>query len=81
MAFVMWMASHCTHARIWSRKSKKYSGILTLKTYRCTPYAVDYVYDCRVSTYMYPGGGTGVIPELSFFLGADNTAEAVIASE
>jgi Amt family ammonium transporter len=29
---------------------------------------------------MYPGGGTGVIPELSFFLGADNTAEAVIAS-
>ena len=29
---------------------------------------------------MYPGGGTGVIPELAFFLGEDNTAEAVIAS-
>ena len=29
---------------------------------------------------MYPGGGTGVIPELAFFLGEDNTAEAAIAS-
>ena len=29
---------------------------------------------------MYPAGGSGIIPELSFFLGADNTAEAVIAS-
>ena len=29
---------------------------------------------------MYPGGGSGVIPDLSFFLGTDNTTEAVLAS-
>ena len=29
---------------------------------------------------MYPGGGSGVIPDLSFFLGTDNTTEAVLKS-
>ena len=29
---------------------------------------------------MYPAGGSGIIPDLAFFLGSDNTAEAVVAS-
>jgi len=29
---------------------------------------------------MYPGGGSGIIPDLAFFLGTDNTVEAVVGS-
>lgn len=29
---------------------------------------------------MYPGGGSGIVPDLSFFLGTDNTVDAVVGS-
>jgi Amt family ammonium transporter len=29
---------------------------------------------------MYPAGGSGIIPDLAFFLGSDNTVDAVVAS-
>jgi Amt family ammonium transporter len=29
---------------------------------------------------MYPGGGSGIVPDLAFFLGTDNSVEAVVGS-
>ncbi|GIR42251.1 MAG: hypothetical protein CM15mP53_01670 [Ectothiorhodospiraceae bacterium] len=77
-AFVMWMAAGFTMLGIWTCQSKNTAEILTKNI---SLYSIAVIMYMIVGyNLMYPGGGTGVIPELAFFLGEDNTAEAVIAS-
>ena len=77
-AFVMWMAAGFTMLESGLVRAKNTAEILTknisLYSVACIMYMiVGY-------NLMYPAGGSGFLPDLSFFLGADNTAEAVIAS-
>jgi len=77
-AFVMWMAAGFTMLESGLVRAKNTAEILTknisLYSVACIMYMiVGY-------NLMYPAGGSGFLPELSFFLEADNTAEAVIAS-
>ena len=77
-AFVMWMAAGFTMLESGLVSAKNTAEILTknisLYSVACIMYMiVGY-------NLMYPAGGSGFLPDLSFFLGADNTAEAVIAS-
>lgn len=77
-AFVMWMAAGFTMLESGLVRAKNTAEILTKNI---SLYSISVIMYMVVGyNLMYPGGGTGVIPELSFFLGADNTAEAVIAS-
>ena len=77
-AFVMWMAAGFTMLESGLVRAKNTAEILTknisLYSIACIMYmVVGY-------NLMYPAGGSGIIPDLAFFLGSDNTAEAVIAS-
>ncbi|MEK9793681.1 MAG: ammonium transporter [Gammaproteobacteria bacterium] len=77
-AFVMWMAAGFTMLESGLVRAKNTAEILTKNI---SLYSISVIMYMIVGyNLMYPGGGTGVIPELSFFLGEDNTAEAVIAS-
>ena len=77
-AFVMWMAAGFTMLESGLVRAKNTAEILTknisLYSIACIMYmVVGY-------NLMYPAGGSGVIPDLAFFLGSDNTVEAVVAS-
>ena len=77
-AFVMWMAAGFTMLESGLVRAKNTTEILTknisLYSIACIMYMiVGY-------NLMYPGSGSGVIPALTFFLGADHTTEAVLAS-
>ena len=77
-AFVMWMAAGFTMLEAGLVRAKNTAEILTknisLYSISCIMYmVVGY-------NLMYPGGGSGIIPDLSFFLGTDNTVEAVVGS-
>ncbi len=77
-AFVMWMAAGFTMLESGLVRAKNTAEILT-KNISLYSIAV-IMYMIIGYNLMYPAGGSGIIPELSFFLGSDNTAEAVIAS-
>ncbi len=77
-AFVMWMAAGFTMLESGLVRAKNTAEILTkniaLYSIACIMYmVVGY-------NLMYPAGGSGIIPDLAFFLGGDNSAEDVIAS-
>ena len=77
-AFVMWMAAGFTMLEAGLVRAKNTAEILTknisLYSISCIMYmVVGY-------NLMYPGGGSGIIPDLAFFLGTDNTVEAVVGS-
>mgnify|MGYP001225835598 FL=1 len=77
-AFVMWMAAGFTMLESGLVRAKNTAEILTknisLYSIACIMYmVVGY-------NLMYPAGGSGIIPDLAFFLGSDNTVEAVVAS-
>ena len=77
-AFVMWMAAGFTMLEAGLVRAKNTAEILTknisLYSISCIMYmVVGY-------NLMYPGGGSGIIPDLSFFLGTDNTVDAVVGS-
>ena len=77
-AFVMWMAAGFTMLESGLVRAKNTTEILTknisLYSIACIMYMiVGY-------NLMYPGSGDGIIPALTFFLGEDNTTEAVLAS-
>ena len=77
-AFVMWMAAGFTMLESGLVRAKNTAEILTKNI---SLYSIAVIMYMIVGyNLMYPGGGTGVIPELAFFLGEDNTAEAAIAS-
>ena len=77
-AFVMWMAAGFTMLESGLVRAKNTAEILTKNI---SLYSISVIMYMIVGyNLMYPGGGTGVIPDLSFFLGEDNIAEAVIAS-
>ena len=75
-AFVMWMAAGFTMLESGLVRAKNTAEILTkniaLYSIACIMYMiVGY-------NLMYPSGGTGIIPDLSFFLGGDNSVEDVV---
>jgi Amt family ammonium transporter len=77
-AFVMWMAAGFTMLESGLVRAKNTAEILTkniaLYSIACIMYMiVGY-------NLMYPSGGTGIIPDLSFFLGGDNSVEDVVNS-
>mgnify|MGYP001235746188 FL=1 len=77
-AFVMWMAAGFTMLESGLVRAKNTAEILTkniaLYSIACIMYMiVGY-------NLMYPSGGTGIIPDLSFFLGGDNSVEDVVKS-
>jgi len=76
-AFVMWMAAGFTMLESGLVRAKNTTEILTknisLYSIACIMYMI-------VGYNLMYGGGSGVIPALTFFLGADHTAEAVLAS-
>ena len=77
-AFVMWMAAGFTMLEAGLVRAKNTAEILTknisLYSISCIMYmVVGY-------NLMYPGGGSGIIPDLAFFLGTDNSVEAVVGS-
>ncbi len=77
-AFVMWMAAGFTMLEAGLVRAKNTAEILTknisLYSISCIMYmVVGY-------NLMYPGGGSGIVPDLSFFLGTDNTVDAVVGS-
>ena len=77
-AFVMWMAAGFTMLEAGLVRAKNTAEILTknisLYSISCIMYmVVGY-------NLMYPAGGSGIIPDLAFFLGTDNTVEAVVGS-
>ena len=77
-AFVMWMAAGFTMLEAGLVRAKNTAEILTknisLYSISCIMYmVVGY-------NLMYPSGGSGIIPDLAFFLGTDNTVEAVVGS-
>jgi Amt family ammonium transporter len=74
----MWMAAGFTMLEAGLVRAKNTAEILTknisLYSISCIMYmVVGY-------NLMYPGGGSGIIPDLAFFLGTDNTVEAVVGS-
>ena len=77
-AFVMWMAAGFTMLEAGLVRAKNTAEILTknisLYSISCIMYmVVGY-------NLMYPSGGSGIFPDLAFFLGTDNTVEAVVGS-
>ena len=77
-AFVMWMAAGFTMLESGLVRAKNTAEILTKNI---ALYSISVIMFMIVGyNLMYPGSGSGIIPDLSFFLGADNTAEAVVAS-
>ena len=77
-AFVMWMAAGFTMLESGLVRAKNTAEILTknisLYSIACIMYmVVGY-------NLMYPAGGSGIMPDLAFFLGSDNTSEEVIKS-
>ncbi len=77
-AFVMWMAAGFTMLEAGLVRAKNTAEILTknisLYSIACIMYMlVGY-------NLMYPAGGSGLVPDLAFFLGSDNTVDAVVAS-
>ena len=67
-AFVMWMAAGFTMLESGLVRAKNTAEILTKNI---SLYSISVIMYMVVGyNLMYPGGGTGVIPELSFFLGA-----------
>ena len=77
-AFVMWMAAGFTMLESGLVRARNTVEILTKNI---ALYSISCIMFMIVGyNLMYPGGGTGVIPDLSFFLGADNTTETVLKS-
>ena len=77
-AFVMWMAAGFTMLESGLVRARNTVEILTKNI---ALYSISCIMFMIVGyNLMYPGGGSGVIPDLSFFLGTDNTTEAVLAS-
>ena len=75
-AFVMWMAAGFTMLESGLVRAKNTAEILTKNI---SLYSIAVIMYMIVGyNLMYPADGNGIIPALSFFLGADNTAEAVI---
>ncbi len=77
-AFVMWMAAGFTMLESGLVRAKNTAEILT-KNIALYSIAV-IMYMIVGYNLMYPATGTGIIPGLSFFLGADHATDAVIAS-
>ncbi len=77
-AFVMWMAAGFTMLESGLVRAKNTAEILT-KNIALYSIAV-IMYMIVGYNLMYPASGTGIIPGLSFFLGADHATDAVIAS-
>jgi len=77
-AFVMWMAAGFTMLESGLVRAKNTAEILTkniaLYSIACIMYMI------IGYNLMYPSGGTGIIPDLSFFLGGDNSVEDVVNS-
>ena len=77
-AFVMWMAAGFTMLESGLVRARNTVEILTKNI---ALYSISCIMFMIVGyNLMYPGGGTGIIPDLSFFLGADNTTETVLKS-
>ena len=77
-AFVMWMAAGFTMLESGLVRARNTVEILTKNI---ALYSISCIMFMIVGyNLMYPGGGSGVIPDLSFFLGADNTTETVLKS-
>ena len=77
-AFVMWMAAGFTMLESGLVRARNTVEILTKNI---ALYSISCIMFMIVGyNLMYPGGGSGVIPDLSFFLGTDNTTEAVLKS-
>jgi len=77
-AFVMWMAAGFTMLESGLVRARNTVEILTKNI---ALYSISCIMFMIVGyNLMYPGGGSGVIPDLSFFLGTDNTTETVLAS-
>ena len=77
-AFVMWMAAGFTMLEAGLVRAKNTAEILTKNI---SLYSIAVIMYMVVGyNLMYPAGGSGIIPDLAFFLGSDNTVEAVVAS-
>ena len=77
-AFVMWMAAGYTMLESGLVRAKNTAEILTKNI---SLYSIAVIMYMVVGyNLMYPAGGSGIIPDLAFFLGSDNTVEAVVAS-
>ena len=77
-AFVMWMAAGFTMLEAGLVRAKNTAEILTKNI---SIYSISCIMYMVVGyNLMYPGGGSGIIPDLAFFLGTDNTVEAVVGS-
>ncbi len=78
-AFVMWMAAGFTMLESGLVRAKNTTEILTKNI---ALYSISCIMFMIVGyNLMYPGSGSGIIPEVAFFLGADNTTEAVLNSK
>ena len=76
-AFVMWMAAGFTMLESGLVRAKNTAEILTKNI---SLYSIAVIMYMIVGyNLMYPSDGNGIIPALSFFLGADNTAEAAVS--
>ena len=77
-AFVMWMAAGFTMLEAGLVRAKNTAEILTKNI---SLYSIAVIMYMVVGyNLMYPAGGSGIVPDLAFFLGSDNTVEAVVAS-
>ena len=77
-AFVMWMAAGFTMLESGLVRARNTVEILTKNI---ALYSISCIMFMIVGyNLMYPGGGSGVIPDLSFFLGTDNSTEEVLKS-
>ncbi len=75
---VMWMAAGFTMLESGLVRAKNTAEILTKNI---SLYSIAVIMYMVVGyNLMYPAGGSGIIPDLAFFLGSDNTVEAVVAS-
>ena len=77
-AFVMWMAAGFTMLESGLVRAKNTAEILTKNI---SLYSIATIMYMVVGyNLMYPAGGSGVIPDLAFFLGSDNATTDVIKS-
>ena len=77
-AFVMWMAAGFTMLEAGLVRAKNTAEILTKNI---SLYSISCIMYMLVGyNLMYPAGGSGIVPDLAFFLGSDNTVDAVVAS-
>ena len=77
-AFVMWMAAGFTMLESGLVRAKNTAEILTKNI---SLYSIATIMYMIVGyNLMYPAGGSGVMPDLAFFLGSDNATEDVIKS-